>query len=291
MADVRHERRLPSRDRVQRGLESLIREHRITIAVVFPLVGAVTLVASAEGLLPEPLAFNALLILFGTLVMRSPVVVGVLPRVDRRAVLALLVLCGYTWAIEYVGVRTGWPYGTFEYGVALGPMLGGAVPVALPLFFVPLVVNAYLLSIASLGRWAERRLARLPLAIALVVVIDVVLDPAAVAIGFWAFDPPGAFYGVPLSNYLGWILSATVGVLLLELAFDWRGLERRLAECPFVLDDFVSFVLLWGGVNLLYGNWLPALAAGILGLLLVRTGPVESALPEPVRRLRRVVEP
>jgi len=43
------------------------------------------------------------------------------------------VLVAYTYAIELFGVATGWPYGTFEYTVSLGPMLGG-VPLALPVF-------------------------------------------------------------------------------------------------------------------------------------------------------------
>jgi len=38
-----------TRASVQRRLEDLVRENRFTIAVVFPAVGAVTLVASAEG--------------------------------------------------------------------------------------------------------------------------------------------------------------------------------------------------------------------------------------------------
>ncbi len=250
------------RERLQARLEELVRENRFTIAVVFPVIGAVTLVASAEGLLPEPLAFNPLLILFGTLVMRSPLLVGLLPRIGWWALGALGVVTVYTYAIELVGVRTDWPYGAFEYTIQLGPMLFGEVPLALPLFFIPLVLNAYLLTVLVLGQWAERLLVRIPIAIAAVVAIDLVLDPAAVAIGFWAFDPPGIVYGVPLSNYFGWVISGTVAVVLVDLAFDREALLARVRECEFILDDLVSFVLLWGAINLLYGNWLAAAVAG-----------------------------
>ena len=47
-----------TRERVQAWLDALVREHRFTIAVVFPVVGAVSLVASAEGLFPEPLSLD-----------------------------------------------------------------------------------------------------------------------------------------------------------------------------------------------------------------------------------------
>lgn len=272
-----------TRSTVQRRLEQLVRENRFTIAVIFPLVGAVTLVASAEGLLPEPLAYNPLLILFGTMVMRSPLLVGLLPRIGWRALGCLGVLTAYTYAIETVGVRTDWPYGTFEYTIQLGPMLFGEVPAALPLFFIPLVLNAYLLTLLVLGDRAGSVLVRIPMAIAAVVAIDLVLDPAAVAIGFWAFDS-GAYYGVPLSNYVGWIISGSVAVVLVDLAFDRTALLERVRTCVFILDDLVSFVLLWGAINLLYGNWIAAGVAGLFCLGLFRTGRydldlVRTALP------------
>ncbi|RQH01428.1 bisanhydrobacterioruberin hydratase [Natrarchaeobius oligotrophus] len=258
-----------TREAIQGRLEDVVRDNRFTIAVVFPVVGAITLVASAEGLLPDPLAYNPLLILFGTAVMRSPLIVGLLPRVDWRVVGFLGVLTAYTYAIEIVGVRTDWPYGAFEYAIQLGPMLLGAVPLALPLFFIPLVLNAYLLTLLVLEGRADSPLYRLPTAIAAVVAIDLVLDPAAVAVGFWEFTPPGPYYGVPVSNYLGWILSGTVAVVLVDHAFDRRALLERVRRCEFVLDDLVSFVLLWGTINVLYGNWLAAAISGLfcLGLL------------------------
>ncbi|OAQ54631.1 carotene biosynthesis associated membrane protein [Natrinema mahii] len=256
---------------VQRRLEALIRENRFTIAVVFPVIGAVTLVASAEGLLPPALSYNPFLILFGTLVMRSPLVVALLPQIDRRAALPLVVLIAYTYGIELLGVRTDWPYGAFEYGISLGPMLGGEVPLALPLFFVPLVLNAYLLTLLALGDRAARLVPRLLGAIAAVVAVDLVLDPAAVAIGFWSYVPSGGYYGVPLSNYRGWLLSGTIAVVLVEAAFDRRALVERVRACEFALDDLVSFVLLWGAINLLYTNWLAAGVAGAFCLGLLRT--------------------
>ena len=253
------------------ALSELIREHRFTIAVVFPAVGALSLIASAEWApLPDVLAFNPLFVLTGVLVMRSPLIVGVLPVVDRRAALGVAALAAYSYAIEIVGVTTGWPYGAFEYGVSLGPMLGG-VPIALPVFFLPLVANAYLLCLLLLGPLADRALPRLLSVIALVLAMDVVLDPGAVALGFWLYEGGGAFYGVPLSNYAGWVLSATIAVVVLDATFDRAALRARLDACEFALDDMVSFVLLWGGVNAVYGNWIPVLVAAVIGTGLLRT--------------------
>ena len=265
-----------SRREWETALDRLVEANRFTIAVVFPAVGAALLVASAEGWLPPPLSFNPLLVLFGILVMRSPLVVGVLPTVDRRAALGVLALTAYAYGIELVGVHTGQPYGEFRYGVDLGPMLAG-VPVALPIFFLPLVLNAYLLCLLLLGRRADSAAVRLLAVVSLVLAMDVVLDPGAVALGFWVYEEAGAFYGVPLSNYAGWALSATVSVVVVDLTFDRAALRARLASCEFALDDMVSFVLLWGGVNLFYANWIPLVVAAAIGVGLLRTDRFDSS--------------
>jgi putative membrane protein len=266
-----------SRGELERRLDKLVVDNRFTISAFFPLNGIVLLIASAEGWLPEPLAFHGLLILSGTVVMRSPLIVGVAPTATRKTVAAVGLLAAYAYGIEYVGVHTGWPYGSFEYVVDLGPIVGG-VPAGLPVFFIPLVVNAYLLVVLLLGERARNTAVRLLSVIALVLTMDVVLDPGAVALQFWNYADPGVpvlggalsaaggFYGVPLSNYAGWVLSATVAVVLLDWGFDQAAIRERLDDCVFMLDDMVSFVILWGGINLWFGNHLPAVVAGVIGV-------------------------
>lgn len=259
------------RARVEARLHELVAAYRFEIAVVFPVVGAVTLLASAWGWLPPALSFNPYFILFGTVVMRLPLVAGLAPLVDRRAAVAVAVLTAYAFGIELLGVTAGWPYGEFAYRIELGPMLAGKVPLGLPVFFFPLVVNSYLLVVLLLGPRARSRLLRLAAVAATVVWMDVVLDPAAVGLGFWRYFAGGPYYGVPLSNYAGWVLSAVVSVSLLDWGFSRAGIQARVADCEYLLDDLVSFVILWGTVNLAFGNLLPAAAAAALGVGLLQT--------------------
>ena len=279
-------------------LDDLVRRNRFTISVLFPAVGVLLLLASAEGMLPDPLTFNPLLLLAGILVMRSPLIVCVLPLIGRRAAVALLGLTAYTYAVELVGVATGVPYGDFAYGVELGPILGG-VPLALPVFFIPLVVDAYLLCVLLLGDRAGSAALRAGVAVAAVVAMDLVLDPGAVALGFWSYEggwplaveplstladaADRRFYGVPLSNFAGWVLSAGVAVALVDRALDRRELLARLSDAEFALDDLVSFVILWGTVNAWYGNWVPVAVAALFGLALFRTERFDAGLLRPRR--------
>jgi putative membrane protein len=266
-----------TRSELERFLDALVRDNRFTISVFFPLVGAVLLVGSALGVVPEPFRFHSLLILSGTVVMRSPLIVGVLPTGTRRTAWAVGLLTAYAYVIEYVGIETGYPYGEFYYVVDLGPRVGG-VPVGLPVFFIPLVANAYLLCLLLLGDRAESGPVRLGVVVAAVLAMDLVLDPGAVALGFWTYPGGGAYYGVPWTNYAGWVLSATVAVGLLDWGFDRDALRDRLDRCEFMLDDLVSFVILWGGINAAFGNWIPVAVALLFGLGLLRTDRFDTGL-------------
>jgi putative membrane protein len=266
-----------SRAAFEREFDAFVTRNRFTIAVVFPLVGAVLLVASAQSLLPPPLAFNPYLVLTGVLVMRLPLVAGLFPLVGRRGAALLFVLAGYAYGIEYVGATTGLPYGEFAYQIPLGPMLSDTIPLGLPVFFMPLVLNAYLLCLLLLGERARSALVRVPVVVAAVVAVDLVLDPAAVALGFWAYES-GSYYGVPWLNFAGWVLSATVATMLVDAAFDRTALLDRVRSCPFVLDDLVSFVLLWGAVNAFYRAWVSVAVALLFAVGLVRLDRFEFAV-------------
>jgi putative membrane protein len=147
-------------------------------------------------------------------------------------------------------------------------------------------VNSYLLVRLLLGPRAHSAALRLPATILAVLAMDVVLDPGAVALGFWTYLAGGAFYGVPLSNYLGWVLSATVTVLVLDHGLDGTALDRRLAARAYMLDDLVSFVLLWGLVNAVYGQWIPVLVALGFGVGLLATERFDVVAFGPGRGLR-----
>jgi len=247
-------------------LDKLVKENRFTISVIFPLVGAIGFLASAENILPTYLAFSPFMILFGTLVMRLPLIAGLKPLINKKSGLSIVLLSLYAYFIEYVGLKTGWPYGNFEYLVELGPMVQG-VPIGLPVFFIPLVVNSYLLvNLFEVDNIIKRFLYTL----GFIILVDLVLDPAAVSLGIWTYAE-GFYYGVPVSNFVGWILSGSIAVLILEYGFDRSKLVERLNRTDYMLDDMVSFIFLWGLVNLYYGNIVPVGIAFFFATLLYDT--------------------
>jgi putative membrane protein len=122
-----------------------------------------------------------------------------------RAALALVgtaTLGGF--AVEAIGVATGFPFGTYDYSGELGPKLLD-VPLIIPLAWTWMAWPAWLAAI-RLARSAPMRVAIAAFGLA---TWDVFLDPQMVAEGYWRWqDPTPALPGVdgvPLGNYLGWL--------------------------------------------------------------------------------------
>ncbi|WP_433386663.1 carotenoid biosynthesis protein [Micromonospora sp. KLBMP9576] len=140
------------------------------------------------------------------------------PR-TAAALVAVATLGGF--AIEALGVATGFPFGSYDYSGELGPKLAG-VPLIIPLAWTWMAWPAWLaatrLTGGAAGRPAGRGgafpLRRIALATVGLAAWDLFLDPQMVAEGYWVWRDatpalPG-LPGIPVSNYLGWLLFAVL---------------------------------------------------------------------------------
>jgi putative membrane protein len=202
---------------------------------------AALMVAAAWGLAHAPLDPEVWWIsTLAILLFSAPVLLGAVAWLGPRRGLLLLIGLGlYALVFESVAVATGVPYGRFGYSGVLGPPLLGLAPPAVLLAWTPLILGALAVTRRS---WA---------AVALLVVLDLVLDPAAVRLGFWRWDEPGTYYGVPLVNFLGWVVSGGIAVQAL------RRLPRPLPAL--FARNLWLVVVFWTAVNAWSGQWLPTL--------------------------------
>jgi uncharacterized membrane protein len=107
------------------------------------------------------------------------------------------------FAVEAVGVATGFPFGTYDYSGQLGPKLLG-VPLIIPLAWTWMAWPAWLAAL----RLAGSTVGRVVLAAAGLAAWDLFLDPQMVAEGYWTWRSPTPALpgvpGIPIGNYLGW---------------------------------------------------------------------------------------
>ncbi|MEV4512861.1 carotenoid biosynthesis protein [Dactylosporangium sp. NPDC049525] len=132
-----------------------------------------------------------------------------LSRGPRAAGLLVAVTTGGGFAVEAFGRATGFPFGDYDYTGSLGPRLLG-VPLVIPLAWTWMAWPAWVAAARLTGRpWLRVGVAGLGLA-----AWDLFLDPQMVAEGHWHWDEPGASLpgvpGIPLTNYLGWLVVALV---------------------------------------------------------------------------------
>jgi bisanhydrobacterioruberin hydratase len=189
----------------------------------------------------------------------------------RRAALSLLALSAFGYAMEAIGVVTGLPYGSFYYGDALGGRLLGLVPYLLPISYAPLAIGAVAASWND-GSGPDHRFFFILRSALLLALMDGVLDPGAALLGFWIWPEGGAYYGVPLSNYAGWLLSGALAAALLVAVGRWR-----TAPLPGLLDGAILALAFWTGVAVFSVLIVPALlGAALFAYLLHRRGRLQS---------------
>ncbi|MEU8155019.1 carotenoid biosynthesis protein [Micromonospora sp. NPDC048986] len=155
---------------------------------------------------------------------------ALLSRGPRVAAALVAVATGGGFAIEAIGVATGVPFGSYDYSGELGPKLAG-VPLIIPLAWTWMAWPAWLAAVRLTGGTAAtaggsgpttggsgpaagRWVGRIALATVGLAAWDLFLDPQMVAEGYWVWRDatpalPG-LAGIPVSNYLGWLLFAVL---------------------------------------------------------------------------------
>jgi uncharacterized membrane protein len=130
-------------------------------------------------------------------------------------------------ALENLSILTGFPFGHYHYTDGLGPKL----------FLVPLLIGPAYISTGYLawvignvlvgdirtGAGAFTLFATPLIAAFAMVMWDVCLDPTlSTILKFWVWEQGGGYFGVPLSNYLGWFLTVFIFLQLFALYVYFR---------------------------------------------------------------------
>lgn len=175
-------------------------------------------------------------------------------------------LIGTVGLVEVGGVAL--PFGHYAYTGMLGPKILGHVP-----WFIP--PSWFALSILSLDlarRVASRRTGRILLGTLFMVLWDVALDPAmstgtALSPVFWFYPDGGFFYGMPLTNWMGW----TFVTLIIMAGYEFIGGGLHTSS-PWALLVYVlngAFPLLVALIMGLHGAFVAGTLAIATPLLVV----------------------
>ena len=181
---------------------------------------------------PAPIAFGILLVGYLALVVgfawnptplaQALAAIGIVLAIlhatlfyGARDALAIFAICStITFAMENLGALTGFPFGHYHFEVGANLPHVGLIPVIVGPLWFGMGYFSWILAGTLLG--APARPARKfelfawPVVAAFVMTQwDVVMDPPLSTISkAWIWHDGGAHFGVPLSNYGGWLLTS-----------------------------------------------------------------------------------
>lgn len=136
-----------------------------------------------------------------TLVLTSLVFLIYQPRNNLSYLSAFLTLVLLGFAAEAIGVKTGWVFGDYYYGKALGyKMLG--VPLVISLNWALLIASGVLV-----GSWfADNKVTASLLSATIITGVDLLIEQVCAKMDFWYFESGLAGF----QNYLAWFLISFV---------------------------------------------------------------------------------
>ena len=144
-----------------------------------------------------------------------------------RGLAAGLLIGALAFAVEYVGVVTGWPFGRYVYTPVLQPQIAGTVPLAICFAWLMVVPCAWevarRLVPSSYGRWPA-----LLASASLVLLLDLQIETVAAHInGYWRWFDGGPYHGVPTQNFAAWWVVGLALSALLERLTRTQNPEPR----------------------------------------------------------------
>lgn len=206
------------------------------------------------------------------------------------------VMFGITWATafvcEFLSTRIGFPFGDYFYtGSTVGEELYiFNIPFMDSLSFTFLLYASYCLALwfvlpfqtssHPLGRhFFLKDILSWPvigLTCLLFMCIDIVIDPVALQGGRWflgqvyGYPEPGVYFGVPLTNFLGWFIVGLLAMIGYRVADQRPGILPKLPQTIPVQEILLGCGLYYGVLlfNLGVTFWIGESLMGMAGCLI-----------------------
>ncbi len=179
----------------------------------------------------------------------------------RSIVISLGWIAVFTWVVEWIGSATGVIFGQYAYTQAMQPQLGD-VPIIIPLAWAMMLFPSWAVAQAILEPYRQRIGRMYGLIFAALSGLaftawDLYLDPQMVGRGLWTWEESGAYFGIPLSNFVGWWLVSSLLTLIVR--------PSKLPVPPLTLVYTLTWLFQAIGLGVFWGQAGAALS-GFLGM-------------------------
>jgi len=225
------------------------RNDKLTNVVLWGLVVAYVAATILRAILPNINTFPTILLLFPFTLIHG------MKRYPWKGIAVFIVITLIVSGImENLSILTGFPFGHYYYTDALGPKIT-LVPIMIFPSYIAFGYLAWVLSILILGGVRRGSTIFTTVAVPLVasfmmVAWDLSLDPIASTINqTWIWTQGGGYFGVPISNFLGWSLTVYIFFQLFALYVRQGGSEDLSRATTITHNLQVILVYMWQGVR------------------------------------------
>lgn len=127
----------------------------------------------------------------------------------KNMVVFFLITLIVSFSFENFSILTGFPFGFYHYSPSLGML---TVPLVIIFAYFAIGYLSWMLSHVLTGQYSKKlegkQIFIVPFISAFLMVMwDLTVDPISSTLqGLWVWTYPGAYFGVPISNFFGWFL-------------------------------------------------------------------------------------
>jgi len=202
---------------------------KISIIYLFLIFGAVWQVLEMFEEITRPMAGPVIIILtllafweiFKRYKLPKPNKDGIIdqPNLRNNYVVYFLIIIVSSWLIEFIGVKTGWIFGVYQYHGILKPTILN-VPIAIGFAWFLALVTSH----AMLQKVSRVNLNNIPIFIKSIIIgatmmfFDFLMEPAANRLFYWTWQNEV----IPLQNYFAWFV---IGTFYAYIGFKMRVLK------------------------------------------------------------------
>jgi len=193
----------------------------------------------------------------------------------QRGLLGGLAVLGLGFVVESLGETTGFPFGNYKYTDLLQPKLG-TVPLGIMFAWLMIVLASFYTARLILARVKpDASPARIiGLTVFLILISDLLMEPVAFHVqGYWLWSDGfmSGYYGVPLTNFVAWVVTAFVMITILSritgVAHTKLSLEPQTLRYTFIPPLlFMMNLVLFTAVNLSQKFFLAGSIGVVVGI-------------------------
>jgi putative membrane protein len=216
---------------------------------------------------------GSLHIIFGATTM---LLFGLLFVGPRKTLIFFFASTVISLSMELLGTSTGFPFGPYAYTSFLGFKILDHVPYSIPLSWFYMGFTSYILASVLVSRLIhshssrEQSLWSLVLGAYFLTVWDLALDPAMASnylpLHFWTWHLTGPYFGMPVSNLVGWSLTGLTFMGVNRLL--WRSnLDAREIVVWLPFSMYAANIGFAAVLDLSANLWIPSVVAVFIGVV------------------------